>query len=126
MNRYILILIFLIISIFSKSQIEQIYESDSLESKVVLYIPTATNAQLTNLQAEFANQTQIETAVFIFQSHNCLLIDLATVNNPKFIRYAELVKFVSQFINYKDIHIKTTTAYSEIKAAQDATSFTLK
>ncbi len=126
MNRHILLLIFLIISIFSKSQIEQIYESDSLESKVVLYIPTATNAQLTNLQAEFVNQTQIETAVFIFQSHNCLLIDLTTVNNPKFVRYAELVKFVSQFINYKDIHIKTTAAYSEIKAAQDATSFTLK
>lgn len=126
MNRYILILSFLIISFISKSQIEPIYESDSLTTKVVLYIPTATNAQLANLQAEFANQTQIEAAVFIFQSHNCLLIDLATVNSPKFVRYAELVKFISQYLNYKDIHIKTTTAYTEIKAAQNSSSFTLK
>jgi len=127
MNKSILLLSFLVISYISKSQTGAIYESDSLGNQIVLYVPTATSVQLTNLQTEFANQPQIQAAVFIFQTHNCLLIDLTTVSsNPKFIHYAELIKFVSQALNYNDIHIKTPEAYSEIKATQNSSSFTLK
>jgi hypothetical protein len=125
MNKNILLLSFLIISFISRSQTEAIPLSDFLQTQVVLYVPTATSGQLNNLQTEFANQPQIDAAVFI-SPHNCLLINMGVVNNPRFIHYAELVKLISQYINYKEIYVKTPTAYNEIMNSPNTTSTTLK
>jgi hypothetical protein len=125
-----LLLIFFTISCFAlKSQTGGVLESDPLNGYVVLVLPTATVQQLNNLKLEFAKHPQIQSATYVYQGHNCLLIALADVMNPDFIYYRDLVKIVVGYggINRQDILIKEPKAYTEITTGGiDSTSFTVK
>src|SRR5258708_5623079 len=126
MGRYLILFIFLGVLFTAKSQ-EAIPESDPLQTQAILVFPAPTSAQLNSLKIEFAKYPQILSAVYVFQNHNCLLINLAN-SNTNFTYYRELIKTMSSIINYTDIKIKTPSAYTVISndVGDVNTSFVVK
>lgn len=126
MNKNLLLLFSLFVFFVSRSQVAPV-ETDPLGAHAVFYIPTATDAQLTNLKTEFAKYSQIQSAVYAYGNHKCLIISFADVATPDFTYYYQLIKVMSPYIDSKDIKIKTPDAYAHIaKLGIDLSSFTVK
>lgn len=124
--------LFILICLFALSGFAQTNqdpkETDTLGSRVVFYIPTADNDKLTLIKNQLSKYSQIQSAVFIYQNHNTLLIDLADVIHPTFLTYADLIKLLAHGITSDEIFIKTPAAYDEIIGSKglDSTTFILK
>lgn len=128
MKKSLPLLFILFFSCFvSRSQ--TILESDSLKSQAVFYVPEISVTQLNNIKAEFANYPEIQKAIYVYQTHNCIVVDIsAEVAHPRLVFYRDLMKIVVGFVGRDNVFIKTPAAYAEImgSAANDLSNFTLK
>ncbi|MBL7895185.1 MAG: hypothetical protein JNK50_07845 [Bacteroidia bacterium] len=127
--RYLLLLVVCLFSLEGISQTNQDFkETDKLESRAVLYIPTADNNKLTLIKNEFAKYPQIQSAVYYYQNHNALLIEFADVLNPIFITYSDIIKLISHGVPSEEVWIKTPSAFDEILSSEELnpTKFILK
>ena len=127
--RYFYLAIIWLVAFAGLAQTNQDYkETDKLESRVVLYMPTADNNKLTLIKNEFLKYPQIQSAVYFYQNHNALLIEFADVVNPTFTTYSDIIKLIAHGIPSEEVLIKTPFAYDEIISSQviDSTKFILK
>lgn len=107
---------------FCNADAQEISSSDRIQEKVILYLPTATKAQLDNLADEFTKHKQIKKAVYVPGEHKCLLIDVKPDN--EIIFYSDIMKIVCSQIPLKDMVLKTPSAYNEIYGKGDNGAFT--
>lgn len=126
MIKHLLSVLLFVVCFISNAQLSP-SESDSLKSRAVLVLPKVTISQLNNIKTEFAKYPQIQKAVFIYNNHNCLLIDFDNGVNPNFKLYSELIKMICGYVMRNEIFIKDSNAYNEIyKRGFDDSSFVLK
>ncbi|MBN8694102.1 MAG: hypothetical protein J0L69_12980 [Bacteroidetes bacterium] len=127
--RYFYLVVVCLLTFTGISQSNQDFkETDKLESRAVLYIPTADNDKLALIKNEFAKYPQIQSAVYFYHNHNALLIEFADVVNPMFFTYSDIIKLIAHGIPSEEVWIKTPAAYDEILSNQelDTTKFILK
>jgi hypothetical protein len=114
MIRTIIFLTFICLSLSVWSQ-DAIRQTDPIpQQKAILVIPGVTSTQLEAIKIEFAKYSQIKQSVYIFDAHNCLLVNLE--ENEVIRSYSDLMKIiqVATSITEKQIDIKTSAAFTEL------------
>ena len=121
MIRFFTLLTFVFLCSTVKSQ-DAIKVTDPIpDQKAIFVIPSITTQQLQSLKTEFAKHSGIKQAVYIYENHNCLLVN--TENNAAFNLYSDLMKIIQAATGMTEQHIaiKTSAAYDLILPSVIAT-----
>jgi hypothetical protein len=94
---------------------QEISRFDHIGQKAVIGFPGITTNQLSQIKLRFANYTQIVSAVYFFDSNNCLLISFDP-SGKKFTVYDELLKTISDIYDVTLCYIKPASVYDEVSS----------
>jgi hypothetical protein len=86
-----------------------------IDQKAAIGFPDITVNQLSQIKQRFAGYQQIVSAVYFFDSNNCLLISFDP-SIKKFTVYDELLKTVSDIYDVTRCYIKPTYVYDEVNS----------
>jgi hypothetical protein len=115
-----LVFIFLNLSLLSQDAIRI---TDPIpQQKAIIVIPGISTQQLQSLKTEFAKYSEIKQAVYVYQDHNCLLVNLEENGTLKF--YSDLLKIIQTAtgLTEQQVAIKTSAIYDKLMPANVITS----
>jgi hypothetical protein len=117
----------ILVLLFAKVTFSQDLSSkDKISGRAVIGFPGITLNQLNLVKDEFAKHSQVISAKFIFENHNCMLI-IFDSNLKQFTVYDELLKTISVIYDVNKCYVKPDMAYDEISNHyQKGTEFIVK
>lgn len=87
---------------------------DKITHKTVIGFPGVTTEQLNLIKTEFSKYSQILSAKFIFDNHNCMLITFNPMGT-QFTVYSEVLKTIYGYYDVSKCYIKRIEAFDYIE-----------